>query len=325
MKICLPLLFALALWPAHAAHSAVFRDEGLQRLYEQGRNDELEREARKLGAGEGQAALALLALRVGDGPSLNQAVQLAEACVQQQPQLAACQFALGSALGFQAQQDGVLKALRVVGRVKSSLHKALELNPEMLEARSLLQTIYLVLPGMAGGSMDKARQLEREVRDSQPELAKILRARLSAQAKDWDGAERELLAVRLGNDRSLQNEWLNAWSGVGRQWSKNKDYARAQARYEQLARQLPTLAQPLYLLARLAGDQGRHEEAIQLYERARGLSGAALQPLDYRVGVAWMDLGDKDKARQFLQRYVQDRRANASHQDDARKRLKELG
>lgn len=326
MKTCPASLFLAALLTAVLpTRAAVFQDEGLQRLFEQGRGEELEREARRQGGPEAQAALALQALRSAEKNQVAQALQLAEACVQQTPQVAACQFALGSALGFQAQQEGVFKALRVVGRVKDSLHKALQLDPAMFEARSLLQTIYLVLPGMAGGSVDKARQLEAEARDSQPEVAKMLRARLAAQAKDWAAAERELASVKLGSDRSFHNEMLNAWSGVGRQWSKTKDYGRAQARYEQLAQQLPGLAQPLYLLGRLAGDQGRHEEAIRLYERARSLSGAALQPLDYRVGVAWMDLGDKDKARQFLQRYLQDRRANASYQDDARKRLRELG
>jgi tetratricopeptide (TPR) repeat protein len=306
------------------AQAAVFQDERLQRLYEQGRNEELEREARRLGGPEAAAAQALVLLAQGSDAT-PAAVRQAEACVQQHPQQAACHYALGSALGLQAQQQGVFKALRVVGRVKEAFGSALRLNPQLFEARSALQLVYLVLPALAGGSVDKARQLEAEVRDTQPEVAKLLRARLAAQAERWDEAERELAAVKPGSDRSFHNEWLNAWSGLARQWNKRKEHAKARERFEQLAQQLPQLAQPLYLLGRVAGDEGRHEEAIRLFERARALSGAPALPLDYRIGVAWMDLGERDKARAHLQRFVTADRGAPNNLDDARKRLKELG
>lgn len=317
------LLLSLAL-AAPLAQAAVFQDERLQRLYEQGRDDELAREARKLGGPEAAAAQALVLLSQGSDATAA-AIREAEACVQQHPQQAACHYALGSALGLQAQQQGVFKALRLVGRVKDAFGNALRLNPQLFEARSALQLVYLALPTLAGGSVDKARQLESDVRDTQPEVAKLLRARLAFQAERWDEAERELISVKPGSDRSLQNEWLNAWSGLARQWNKRKQHAKARERFEQLTQQLPQLAQPLYLLGRVAGDEGRHEEAIRLFERARTLSGAAALPLDYRVGIAWMDLGDKDKARAHLQRFVAADRGAPNSLDDAKKRLRELG
>ena len=70
---------------------------------------------------------------------------------------------------------------------------------------------------------------------------------------------------------------------------------------------------------------GKPEEAIKLYERSRALSGAAGLPIDHRQAVSYIDLGDKDKARTLLQRFVQDKRASPANLEDARKRLKELG
>ncbi len=324
MKLALisALLLSMA---AHTADAAVFKDEGLQRLYEQGRLDELEREARQRSGPDGIAALALTQIGGNDKAGLEAAIAHAERCVEQHPQAATCQYALGSALGVKAQTGGTLAGLRLVGRIKDSFAKAVELDPMMFEARSALQLVYLIVPGVAGGSVDKAKQLESSIRDSQPEVAKLLRARLAAQDDRWDEAERELSSVRLGEQRSFHNEVVNAWSGVARQWMKDKSSAKARALFERLSQQLPQLAAPVYSLARVASQEGKHEEAIKLYERSRTLSGAAGLPLDHRMGVAYIDLGDKDKARTLLQRFVQDKRANPGNLEDARKRLKELG
>lgn len=318
-RLCFLALMTLAA----SASATVFQDEGLQRLLDQDRFDELAREGRARGGAEGQAAQALSLLR-GKAP-LSAAVQAGEACVAQHPQAAVCHYVLASALGVEAQQGGMLRGLRLVGRIREGLGRALELDPALFEARSSLQLLYLVLPGVAGGSVDKARQLEQQVRETQPEVAKLLRARLAAQAERWDEAERELFGIELGRQPGFQNEVVNAWAGLARQWNKQDRHARSRARFEQLSRQLPALAAPVYQLARTVADEGRHEEAIRLYERARGLLGAAALPIEHRLGVAWMDLGDKDKARLHLQRFLQDPRANPNNVDDARKRLKQLG
>lgn len=322
MRPALPLALMLAI-TLSTAQSAVLRDETLQRLLDQGRLEELDREAQARGGADGQAAQVLALL--GTGAPLAQALRSAEDCVARHAQSAACHFALGSALGAEVQQGGTLRGLRLVGRVRDALATALELQPAMFEARSSLQLLYLVLPGVAGGSVDKARQLEQQVRESQPEVAKLLRARLAAQDKRWADAERELAAIQFNGQPSFQIDVINAWASLARQWNKDGQHARSRSRFERLTQQLPELAAPVYQLARTLADEGRQAEAIRHYEKASGLLGAAGLPIEHRLGVAWMDLGDKDKARQHLQRFVQDKRANPRNVDDARKRLKELG
>jgi tetratricopeptide (TPR) repeat protein len=321
-----PFVLALALLlSAGVCQAAVFKDEALQKLLEASRLDDLAREAKNKTGPDALAAQALAQMAANDKEALAASTKLAETCTQEHPQSASCHYALGSALGVQAQSGSVLAGLRLVGRIRTAFDKALELDPLMFEARSALQILYLVVPSMAGGSVDKAKQLESAVRDSQPEVAKLLRARLAFQDDRFDEVERELASIKLGEQRSFQNEVVNAWAGLTRRWLKDKQHAKARARFEQLAQQLPQLALPVYQLGRIAADEGKHEEAIRIYERARGLSGSAGLPIDYRVGVAHMDLGDKDKARQWLNRFSQDKRATPSNLEDARKRLKELG
>ena len=88
----------------------------------------------------------------------------------------------------------------------------------------------------------------------------------------------------------------------------------------------PALAELVKLRAvRLLAGQGKHEEAIRWFDKARGLIGAHALPIDYRQGVAYQDLGEKDKARALLQRFVQTPRVPPNNLSDAKKRLKELG
>lgn len=304
------------------ARAAVLKDEGLQHLMDHWRYDDAAREGRQRGGMEGLAVQGLAALHQND---LAAAVRLGEQCVQQYPQAAACHHLLGMALGAQVQADGTVWALRSVGRVKESLARALELDGQMFEARSALQMLYLLLPRMVGGSPEKARELELAVRDRQPEIAKLLRARLAAHGDRWDDAERELASIRLGDQRSFHAEVLNAWAGLARHWAKEKQHAKARARFEQLVLALPELAQPTYLLARALADGGDHAGAVRLYERAQRLGGAEQLPIDYRLGVAYMDLNEPEKAQQHLQRFIQAARGTARNLADARKRLKELG
>jgi tetratricopeptide (TPR) repeat protein len=303
--------------------AALFHDESLQRLRDQGQYEELERQARSRGGGDLLAAQSLAAAQRGEA---SLALERAEVCVAQHPQHAGCHFLLGAALGAELQGAGVLKAMRSVGRVRASLEQALRLDPLLHEARSNLQMLYLLLPELAGGSLDKARQLEREVREGQPELARLLRARLAAKAERWDEVERELLGIKLAEQpRGLQMDVLAAWAALARQWLKQEQHIKARARFESLSQQTPALAQPVYQLGRILADEGRHEVAIAQFEKARALQGAALLPIEFRLGVAWQDLGNKERARQHLQRFVQQGRGAAKDQADAKRRLQELG
>lgn len=316
------LLLVLTLAPLHAA---VLREEALQTLWEQSRFEELQRAVQTREGADALVARALLDNLPADKAALERAYASAAQCVREHPQVAGCHYALGSVMGSQAMVGGLLKGISLVGRIREALAQAVALDAAMFEARVALQQTYLIVPAVAGGSVEKARALETTVRDSQPELAKLLRANLAAKAERWDEVERELAGIRLGQDLGFQAQVLVAWSGVVRQWNKLDQHARSRERFTQLAAALPQLATPVYTLGRIAADAGQHHEALRLFDRARGLLGAAGLPIDYRAGIAWMDLGEKDRARALLQRFVNNKRASPSNLSDAHKRLQQLG
>ncbi|MCV2367542.1 tetratricopeptide repeat protein [Roseateles oligotrophus] len=313
-----------------AAQAALFKDAQYQSLLDAGRYEDLERAAKarlKLQPDDAQAlaAAAMAGSDAYDAPRLEAAAKFAQQCREREPKEAMCLYAAAEVMGHQVQMLGPLKAVAMAGRLKDALHKALELDPTLYAARSKLVQLYLFTPQMLGGSAAKAKALEAEIRANQPEQARLLRALVAAAAEKWPEAERELLAVRAGNDGALQADVREAYSQLGKHWMRAQQFDKARALYEQLQRDQPSQAMAAYCLARLALDQGHSEEALRHLERAKTLAGAQQLPVDHRMGEALLAQGDKAAAKAAFARAAVDKHVRPSYAKDARKSLADLG
>jgi len=315
---------------ALAASAQTFSDPQWEALLEAGKVDELGRLAQArlhTQPTDPQATLAvgLAAMGDKDDARLEAAVKQAERCVQAQPNSAVCHYALGSVLGTQAMRGGMLKAMRLVGSVKGALTKAVELDPLHADAREALLQFYLAAPGVAGGSVDKAREVAQQAQARQPELTKLLLARVAMHEKQWDQAEQLLAGVRAGDDKNLQAGLREGWGALGAQWMQQKQPARAKPVFERLQREHAAYAIGAYGLGRALLELGAADEALAQLERARPLKGADRFPIDYRVALAWLQKGDKGRAKPLLERFVSAGKGHPANLEDARKRLAELG
>ena len=72
-------------------------------------------------------------------------------------------YKYGGVLGMKAKESNKLKALGMIGEVKSSFEKSIQLNPKHIEARWALIELYLQLPGIIGGSEAKANRYANEL------------------------------------------------------------------------------------------------------------------------------------------------------------------
>ena len=325
-----PLVLLLALLSAGLAQAAVFKDPALQQALDADHDEELQTLARaRLKAdpqdAQGLAATALQSLQDADAGKLEVQAKILQQCVERQPRELACHFALGQVLGAQAMGGGMMKAMTLTGRIKESFQKALEIDPQSFEAREALQQFYLMAPGIAGGSTSKARALADEVRDSQPELAHLLRARLLLSDKDLAGAERELKAFKPGKEIGLNKAWVQQWAGLGLSYLQDKQLPKARTWLEQLVKEQPQAALGPFGLARVAAAEQRWDESARYFEQARGLDGAKDLPIDYRLGLMLQAKGDKAQARAALERYLAGKSPSRRLAEDARKRIAELG
>lgn len=72
-------------------------------------------------------------------------------------------YKYGGALGMKALSVSKLKALGIIGDVKSAFLKAAELDPKHIDTRWALVELYMQLPGIIGGSKSKALHYANEL------------------------------------------------------------------------------------------------------------------------------------------------------------------
>jgi tetratricopeptide (TPR) repeat protein len=318
----LPLALALL---AGAAHADLLKDPQWQAWLDAGKSADLARAAQaraKAQPDDDQAAvaLALAAVDDNDGARLEAAVPALQACAEKRPQ-AACSYALGRVYGQQAMTASVFKMPGLASKTKEQLAKAVELDPTLFEARSGLAQFYLMAPGFAGGSVPKAKELAAEVQPRQPEQARVLRAMLAMNDKDWAGAERELASAKPGDDRTVARELRGQWTRLGFEFMEQKNLPKARGIFETLQQDYPNHAVGPYGLGRVLTEMGQAEEAVKALERARTLEGAERLPIDHRLGQALLAKGDKPGAKTALERFVQNKRANPKNIEEAKKLL----
>lgn len=318
-------LFSLALaMLAGTAQADLLKDPQWQAWLDAGKTADLVRAAKAKGDDDqGAVALAMAAVDDNDSARLEAAVPALQACIDKRPQ-AVCSYALGRIYGQQAMTANVFKMPGLAARTKEQFVKAVELDPQLFEARSGLAQFYLMAPGFAGGSTAKAKELAAEVQPRQPEQAKLLRAMLAMNDKDWAGAERELSSVKPGDDRAVARELRGNWLRLGFEFLDQKNLPKARGVFESLQRDYPMHAAGPYGLGRVLTEQGLADEAVKALERARGLEGAERMPIDHRLGQALIAKGDKAGAKAALERFVQSKRANPRNVEDAKKLLASL-
>ncbi|WP_457325623.1 tetratricopeptide repeat protein [Roseateles sp. P5_E11] len=317
----LPLALALL---AGAAQADLLKDPQWQAWLDAGKTADLVRAAKAKGDDDQAAvALAMAAVDDNDGARLEAAIPALQNCSEKRPQ-AVCSYALGRVYGQQAMAASVFKMPGLASKTKEQFAKAVELDPALFEARSGLTQFYLMAPGFAGGSVPKAKELAAEAQPRQPEQAKVLRAMLAMNDKDWAGAERELASAKPGDDRTVVRELRGQWTRLGFEFMEQKNLPKARGIFEALQRDYPGHAAGPYGLGRVLTEQGQLDEAVKAFERARALEGAERMPIDHRLGQALIAKGDKAGARAALERFVQNKRANPRNVDEAKKLLADL-
>jgi len=122
------------------------------------------------------------------------AATLLEKAVAQNPKSAEAHYLLGSAYGSQAQKASIFGQASLAGKTKDEFEKAVELDPNLLDARYGLVQFYTMAPGIIGGSYDKAFAQVGEIKKRDPLMAHRAAAFIYSQQKKPDEARNEYLA-----------------------------------------------------------------------------------------------------------------------------------
>ena len=109
------------------------------------------------------------------------------------------QMWLGRAYGFKASHAGPFTALHIAVKVRTAFERAVQLNPENVNAMSDLGEFYVEAPSLIGGGLDKAQMLAARMQSHFPAQAHRLLGLIAERKKELAVAEAEFgNAVAVG-------------------------------------------------------------------------------------------------------------------------------
>jgi tetratricopeptide (TPR) repeat protein len=230
----------------------------------------------------------------GAATRFEEAVKLGEQCVAAHPQLSGCHVALGNALGAKAMSNGIMSAIGYAGTIRDAFKKAVELDPQNMEARFSLLQYYMQAPAIVGGGSGKAQTLATQTVGVNPEGGKLMMARLDASDDKLAKAEAAVLAMPTSSNEAVAQGQRDLMVNLGNKYLADKRYADSERMFREAFRRHPDSDGALYGLARLQQEQGKHHEALVTMEQVIAMNPRA--SAWYRIGQSQQALGDKPKA-----------------------------
>jgi tetratricopeptide (TPR) repeat protein len=138
----------------------------------------------------------------------DKAIPPGERAAELAPQNSVYHLWLGRIYGQKAEKVNPFSAMGFAKKVRDQFEKAVQLDPNNMDARSDLAEFYVEAPGMVGGGKDKARAQADAIASKNPALAHWVRARLAEKDKNFAEAEIEYKAA-IDSSKGRADQWLN--------------------------------------------------------------------------------------------------------------------
>ncbi|WP_264520606.1 tetratricopeptide repeat protein [Flavobacterium sp. N1994] len=100
-------------------------------------------------------------------------------------------YKYGGCLGMKAKESNKFKALGMISDIKFHFEKAIQLNPNHIEARWALIELYLQLPGIVGGSERKAENYAAELLKISPVDGYLAKGHIAEYFERYKEAEKQ--------------------------------------------------------------------------------------------------------------------------------------
>ena len=201
------------------------------------------------------------AMRRGDN---EQAAKLFEQAIAQKPNVPEYHYFLGATYGSQAQKAGMFGGLSLGKKALAEFLRAVEIDPNYLEARLALIDFYMVAPGFVGGDKEKARLQAAEIKKRDALEGHRAYGRIYSREKKFDLARKEYVdAVREQPNSHKAHLYLGTFSGT------QKDWPNALHEYEYALKLDPNYMLAYFRVghhaANAATNYARGEEALRKY------------------------------------------------------------
>ena len=232
--------------------------------------------------------LGRLALRRGDDAT---AARLLERAVKAEPRVAEHHRWLGRAYAQGALHASLLRRASLAGKIRSAFERAVELDPRSVEARMDLLRFYVAAPGIAGGSVRRAREQAEAIARLDAVPGHLARGIVAEKENDDPRAEREYRTALAIDENSAAPLYA-----LGAMYQRKGRHAEAFEVYEQLRASHPAESEVLYQIGRTASISGERledgERALRRYLEVPTVEGTPLPAsAHYRLGLIYERLG----------------------------------
>ena len=266
-------------------------------LYEQGQYAE----ATKLVASlkndfDAQLLLGKIALAQDDAEA---AEKFFTHAVELKPNNANAHLWRGNAFGTEAQSASLFRQASLAGKTKDEFEKAVQLDPNLLDARFGLIDYFTMAPAIMGGSHEKAEQQASEIRKRDAYQGHRAYARIYSRDKNLDLARKEWLDAVKEQPQSAKPHLALATFYT----FNDKNYAGAWSEIETALRVEPAMMQIQFRIGQVAAMSGqnfaRGEEALKKYLTTKPTGNDPdLASTHYYLGMIYEKQGKKAEARQ---------------------------
>lgn len=249
------------------------------------------------------------------------AVEIFTKVIAAQPKSAEAHYRRGMAYGDLAQRSNILKQASLASKTRADFERAVELDPNHLDARFMLINFYLLAPGFMGGGDDKAVAQAAEIRKRDALEGHRAYARVYGHQKKTDLARKEFVDAVRENPKSARAHHMLAgflineknWNGALHELDmaltldpafmpayvrlgahaalSEGNYVRGEEALRKYLTHKPADNEPRhaaawYWLGRVQEKQGKKKEAKQSYQ-----NGLKLAPADKDIREALKKLG----------------------------------
>ena len=113
---------------------------------------------------------------------------------------------------MKAKETNKFKALGMIDEVEASFEKAIQLNPNHIEARKALVEFYLQLPVIVGGSERKATKYANEIFVISPTEGYVAKGKIAEYFNRYSEAEEQYKnAIKLSQSRKTAQNLANLY------------------------------------------------------------------------------------------------------------------
>jgi tetratricopeptide (TPR) repeat protein len=220
-----------------------------------------------------------------------------EAATKLDPKNSAYFLWLGRALGREAQRASVLRQPGLAKRTKAAWERAIELDPDNLDARSDLIQYYTQAPGLLGGSTSRALEQAEEIRKRNALRGYLELGALYEREKRFAEAEQAYLgAAREKSDRHVGAYRLGVF------YQNTGAYDKAFDLFEGMLEADATEHGALFQIGKTGAMSGqrlaRATEALELYlTTTPGRNDPSLAAAHWRLGMVHEKRQDRQRAK----------------------------